>query len=200
MRVHCEALQVKTSGEFDVIDVTSDVEKAVVNSEIDDGYVLVFSRHTTFAILLNEKESGLLVDASRLLSQLVPACNGYLHDDFEIRTENMHPDEPPNAQAHLRQILAGHSSEYIPVANRALMLGTWQRIMLVEFDRPREREVLIQVCGICRRTTALNGRRKDRDADEVTGFVAVGDVSKGELLRVGVETGREARFGSDDQR
>lgn len=148
MRVHRETLQVKTSGEFDVIDVTSDVEKAVVNSEIEQGYALVFSRHTTFAILLNEKESGLLVDTSRVLRELVPECNGYLHDDFEIRTENMHPDEPPNAQAHLRQILAGHNSEYIPIADGALMLGTWQRVMLVEFDRAREREVVIQVCGV----------------------------------------------------
>lgn len=148
MRVHRERLQVKTSGEFDVIDVTSDVEKAVLNSEIEEGYALIFSRHTTFAILLNEKESGLLVDTSRILSELVPEANGYLHDDFEVRTENMHPDEPVNAHAHLRQILAGHNSEYIPIAEGALMLGAWQRVMLVEFDRAREREVLIQVCGV----------------------------------------------------
>ena len=148
MRIHRESLHVRTSREFEVIDVTADVEKAVVNAEIEEGYALVYSRHTTFAILLNEKESGLLVDTCRVLRQLVPESDGYLHDDFDIRTENMHPDEPPNAHAHLRQILAGRSSEYIPVAEGSLALGTWQRIMLVEFDRARDREVLIQVCGI----------------------------------------------------
>jgi secondary thiamine-phosphate synthase enzyme len=148
MRILRETLHVRTSGEFEVIDVTADVEKAVVNAEIEEGYALVYSRHTTFAILLNEKESGLLLDTCRILRQLVPECNGYLHDDFEFRTENMHPDEPPNAHAHIRQILAGRSSEYIPVAGGSLALGTWQRIMLVEFDGARDREVLIQVCGI----------------------------------------------------
>lgn len=148
MRIHREALHVRTSCEFDVVDVTADVEKAVVNSEIEEGYALIYSRHTTFAILLNERESGLLADTCRILRQLVPESNGYLHDDFDIRTENMHPDEPPNAHAHLRQILAGRNSEYIPVAEGSLALGTWQRIMLVEFDRARDREVLIQVCGV----------------------------------------------------
>jgi len=148
MRVHRKALHVRTSGELDVIDVTADVEKAVLSSEIEEGYALVYSRHTTFAVLLNEKESGLLVDACRVLRRLVPESDGYLHDDFDVRTENMHPDEWPNAHAHLRQILAGRNSEYVPVAGGSLTLGTWQRIMLVEFDRARDREVLIQVCGI----------------------------------------------------
>lgn len=150
MKVYREALKIKTSCEFDVIDATADVEKAVLTSEIEEGYALVYSRHTTFAILLNEKESGLLVDARRMLRGLVPEANGYLHDDFDIRTENMHPDEPKNAHAHLRQMLAGRSSEYVPVAEGRLALGTWQRIMLIEFDRPRDREVMVQVCGIGR--------------------------------------------------
>ena len=147
MRIHREALQIRTSCEFDVIDVTADVEKAVVNADIAEGYAVVYSRHTTFAVLLNEKESGLIADTCRMLRDLVPESNGYLHDDFDVRTENMHPDELPNAHAHLRQILAGRSSEYIPVAQGSLALGPWQRIMLVEFDRPRDRVVLIQVCG-----------------------------------------------------
>lgn len=150
MKFHREKLRVTTSCEFDVIDVTADVEKAVLTSEIEEGYALVYSRHTTFGVLLNERESGLLVDASRMLRALVPESDGYLHDDFDIRTENMHAEEPKNAHAHLRQILAGHSSEYIPVAEAALALGTWQRVMLVEFDRPRDREVLVQVCGVPR--------------------------------------------------
>lgn len=158
MKIHREALKVSTSGAFDVIDATADVEKAVLTSEVEEGYALVYSRHTTFAILLNEKESGLLVDAGRMLRVLVPEANGYLHDDFDIRTENLQPDEQPNAHAHLRQILAGRNSEYIPVAEGALTLGTWQRIMLVEFDRARDREVVVQVCGIGRDRSTSEGR------------------------------------------
>lgn len=148
MKVHREALRVRTAREFDVIDVTGDVEKAVVNAEIQEGYALIYSRHTTSSILLNEKESGLLVDMCRMLRKLAPDSDGYLHDDFEVRTENMHADEPPNAHAHLRQMIAGRTSEYIPVAAGSLMLGTWQRIMLVEFDCARNRDVVIQVCGV----------------------------------------------------
>lgn len=157
MKVYRNTLGISTSCEFDMIDVTADVEKAVLTSEVEEGYALVYSRHTTFAVLLNEKESGLLVDASRMLRELVPQSNGYLHDDFDIRTENMHADEPKNGHAHLRQILAGRNSEYIPVAEGALMLGTWQRIMLIEFDRPRDREVLVQVCGIPRDRSEAEG-------------------------------------------
>lgn len=166
MKLHRETLRVTTSCEFDVIDVTADVEKAVLTSEIQEGYALVYSRHTTFAVLLNEKESGLLVDASRMLCGLVPESDGYLHDDFDIRTENMHADEPKNAHAHLRQILAGHSSEYIPVTEAALALGTWQRVMLVEFDRPRDREVLVQVCGVPRDGSSTAGPAQTTPARE----------------------------------
>jgi len=148
MRIYRETLMIATAGEFDVIDVTADVEKAVLNSGIEDGYVLVYSRHTTFGILMNEKETGLLADARRVLEHLVPNGDSYGHDNFEIRTENMHENEPRNAHAHLRHMLAGRSSEYIPVAEGYLDLGTWQRIMLVEFDRARDREVILQVCGI----------------------------------------------------
>lgn len=157
MRVHREALHVRTSGEFDVIDVTADVEKAVLNSEIEEGYALIYSRHTTFAVLLNEKESGLLADTCRILGHLVPKSNGYLHDDFDLRTENLTQDEEPNAHAHIRQVLAGRTSEYIPVAEGSLTLGCWQRIMLIEFDRARDREVLIQVCGLSRRALRPEG-------------------------------------------
>ena len=75
----------KTSGEFDVVDVTGDIEKAVLNAEVEEGYARVFSRHTTFAIVMNEKESGFLVDTSRILRELVPESKGYLRDDFDIQ-------------------------------------------------------------------------------------------------------------------
>lgn len=148
MKIHREKLQIDTKCEFDVIDITGDVEKAVLNSGINEGYVLVYSMHTTCAVIVNEKETGLLADLNATLQRLVPVLETYLHDDFNIRTENMHEDETKNAHAHLRQMLGGRTSEYIPLGDASLLLGTWQRVMFVEFDRPRPREVLIQICGV----------------------------------------------------
>lgn len=148
MIVHRDRLKIATAQEFDVVDITADVEKVLISSGIEEGYALVYSPHTTCGVLVNEKESGLLNDIDSTLQRLVPNGDGYLHDDFTIRTENMNPGETKNAHAHLRQLLAGRVSEYIPVSEGQLMLGEWQRVMFVEFDRARVREVLIQVCGV----------------------------------------------------
>lgn len=148
LKILHDRLAIKTLCEFDVIDITDEVQSMVKTSGVKEGYALVYSPHTTCALVLNEKESGLLADLSGILSRLVPPAKGYLHDDFDVRTENMHPEETRNAHAHLRQLLAAKSSEYIPVSKGCLQLGRWQRIMFVEFDCARDREALIQVCGI----------------------------------------------------
>jgi secondary thiamine-phosphate synthase enzyme len=147
MRIHRERLNITTAGEFDVVDVTSDVEKALLDSGIEEGFALVYSRHTTCGVVINEKETGLLSDIHRVLCEMVPKHAAYLHDDWDVRTENMHEDETPNAHAHLWHLLAGRSSECVPVRAGVLDLGVWQRIMVVEFDRSRDREILIQISG-----------------------------------------------------
>ena len=147
--MHRDRLKIATSQEFDVIDITADVEKALISSGIEEGYALVYCPHTTCGLVVNEKESGLLNDIDATMQRLVPQRDGaYLHDDFDVRTENMNPGETKNAHAHLRQLIVGRVSEYIPVSEGMLMLGEWQRVMFVEFDRARDREVLIQVCGV----------------------------------------------------
>ncbi len=148
MIFHRDRINIATTREFDVIDITADVEKALISSGVEDGYALVYSPHTTCGLLVNEKETGLLKDIDFTMRRLVPEGEGYLHDDFTVRTENMHPDETKNAHAHLRYLMAGRVSEYIPVSEGSLMLGEWQRVMFVEFDRARDRQVLIQVCGV----------------------------------------------------
>lgn len=148
MKIHRESLQLKTSGAHEIIDITADVEKAILASGVEEGYALVYSPHTTCAVIVNEKETGLLADLRKTLVRLVPEEDSYLHDDFDVRTENMHPGETKNAHAHLQQVLAGKTSEYVPVSEASLLLGQWQRIMVVEFDRERDREILIQICGI----------------------------------------------------
>lgn len=110
---------------------------------------LVYSPHTTCAVLVNERESGFLADFRELLDGLVPEGAEYRHDDLEARTENLDddPHETPNGHAHCRHALLGSTSQTVPIIDGQLLLGRWQRVFFLELDRPRDRKVLIQVIG-----------------------------------------------------
>jgi secondary thiamine-phosphate synthase enzyme len=143
-----DRVPIATKGDFDVVDITAEVEKVLISSGVEEGYALVYSPHTTCAVIVQEKETGLLKDITRTLEALVPVLPDYVHDDFTVRTENMHPNETKNAHSHLRQLIGGRTSEFIAVGDGSLLLGEWQRIMFIELDCAKEREVLIQVCGV----------------------------------------------------
>ncbi len=128
-------------------DITDEVMEAVRQSGVDDGMVLVYSRHTTAAIKINEHEPLLIEDMEDFLARISPPDDYYRHNDFDVRTANMTPDEQPNGHAHCQHLLLS-ASETVPVVDGRLELGTWQRIFLVELDRPRPREVLIKVLGV----------------------------------------------------
>lgn len=146
MKMHRVAIQrvAHTAPEF--IDITDEVAAAVEASGIQDGTVTVFSRHTTAAVKINENEPLLLRDMARFLETSAPREAEYRHNDFVIRTANMTDDECPNGHSHCQHLLLG-ASETIPVMGGRLGLGRWQSVFLVELDRPREREVVIQVLG-----------------------------------------------------
>jgi secondary thiamine-phosphate synthase enzyme len=127
-------------------DITDEVMDAVADSGIRDGMALVYSRHTTAAIKINEHEPLLIEDMEDFLTRIASPDEYYQHNDFDVRTTNMTPDEQPNGHAHCQHLLLS-ASETIPVTGGRLDLGTWQRIFLVELDRPRPREVLIKVIG-----------------------------------------------------
>jgi secondary thiamine-phosphate synthase enzyme len=97
-------------------------------------------------VRINENEPLLLSDMEEFLKRVAPRELYYRHNDFSIRTENMTEDECPNAHAHCQHLILG-ASETIPVVEGELALGRWQRIFLVELDRPREREVCVQIIG-----------------------------------------------------
>ncbi|MBI4493759.1 MAG: YjbQ family protein [Chloroflexi bacterium] len=142
--VFLRTLRVATTQELEFVDLSDDVRELLQELAVRDGLVVVFSRHTTAAIKINEREPLLLEDLARLLRAWAPPGKGYAHDDFSIRTVNMHPDERPNGHAHCQHLLL-NSSELIPVANSELLLGEWQSIFLVELDGPRVRDVLVQI-------------------------------------------------------
>jgi len=128
------------------IDITDEVQRLVAESGVNDGTATVFCRHTTAAIRINENEPLLLTDMEEFLKRVAPRELYYRHNDFSIRTENMTEDECPNAHAHCQHLMLG-ASETIPIVDGRLTLGRWQRVFLVELDRPREREVCVQIIG-----------------------------------------------------
>jgi secondary thiamine-phosphate synthase enzyme len=133
-----------------LIDVTHDVLAIVERSGVSNGMALVFSPHTTCAIIINEFEDGFIDDFADSLAELVPAVGRYYrHDDLEIRTQGIEADTAafPNGHSHIRAGILAASSQVIPIVEGALMLGTWQRVFVCELDRARSRKVFMQVIG-----------------------------------------------------
>lgn len=145
-RLYREILEHTASTAPEFIDITQEVKDVLARSGIREGSVLVFTRHTTAAIEINEDEPLLMEDLKQFLLRIAPRDGDYKHNDFFIRTANMTEDECPNGHAHCQHLLLG-TSETIPVVDSELLLGRWQRIFLIELDRPRVRQVFIQVQG-----------------------------------------------------
>lgn len=144
-----ESIKLVTTTAPEFVDLTERVESIVARSPVTDGLTVVFSRHTTAAITLNELEPLLLEDMSEFLDRLAPRAHAYRHNDFDVRTVNMTPDESPNGHAHCLQLVLG-ASQTVPIRDGRLMLGQWQRIFLVELDRSRAREAVVQTFGMTR--------------------------------------------------
>jgi secondary thiamine-phosphate synthase enzyme len=142
-----ESIHVQSAGAPEFIDLTEAVERAVARSGVSEGLAVIFSRHTTAAITINESEPLLLEDMAAFLEHLAPRAAAYRHNDFTVRTVNMTPDESPNGHAHCLQLVLG-ASQTVPVRGGCLTLGCWQRIFLVELDHARPREVVVQTFGL----------------------------------------------------
>jgi secondary thiamine-phosphate synthase enzyme len=108
--------------------------------------VVVYTRHTTTGLLINEHEPLLLADFEALFERLAPAGPAYAHDDFSRRSVNLTPGERRNGHAHCRAALL-RTSEHVPVAGGALTLGRWQRVFLVDFDGGQTRELSLTLMG-----------------------------------------------------
>ena len=140
-------LVLETTEPIQFLDLTDQVADLVRATRLRNGIVTVFSRHTTAAVRIQEDEPLLLEDLRDFLARSAPPSGHYRHNDFRIRTVHMHDDENPNGHSHCLQMLLG-TSETVPVDDGEMLLGTWQRIFLVELDGPRaRREVLVQVVG-----------------------------------------------------
>jgi secondary thiamine-phosphate synthase enzyme len=136
MAVHTGLLRLQTAGDGAVADLTEGVRSIVERSGVDAGAAVVFAVGATVGVTTIEHEPGAVADLQALLDRLIPAEGAYEHNALNGDT---------NAHSHLRAALIG-PSETIPIVGGRLGLGTWQQVVLVDFDdRPRERIVSVQV-------------------------------------------------------
>jgi secondary thiamine-phosphate synthase enzyme len=138
MTVHTGTLELSTAGDAEIVDITDGVRRVVAASGAGEALATAFVRGSTAAITTMEYEPGGVHDLRALLDRLIPTHGDYDHNRLNHDT---------NSHAHQRASLVG-SSESVPVVSGRLALGTWQQLVLIDFDdRPRERTVFVQVVG-----------------------------------------------------
>jgi secondary thiamine-phosphate synthase enzyme len=134
--LHSGELRFSTRGDGDVIDLTEGVLEVVRSSGIEEGVVSVFVPGSTAAVTTMEYERGGIRDLRETLDRLVPSRGDYEHNRLNADT---------NSHAHIRAAIVG-PSETVPLRGGRLATGTWQQLVLVDFDdRPRERRIVVQV-------------------------------------------------------
>lgn len=144
--VYRDVVHLRTEESTQFIDLTELVEERVRRSGIGLGTVVVQSRHTTSAVVVQEDEPHLLEDLRDLLERWAPARARYHHNDRAVRPAASE-EERPNGHAHARALLLG-TSVCLTVTGGRLDLGRWQRVLLVELDGPRPRSIAVQVVGV----------------------------------------------------
>jgi secondary thiamine-phosphate synthase enzyme len=138
MKIISQEITRRTKGNCDIIDITDDVTDILLTSKIKNGSCTLFSIGSTAGITTIEYEPGLIKDLPKLLEKLIPSAAKYFHDDTW---------GDGNGHAHLRSALF-KTSFTVPIVNGELTLGTWQQIVLIDFDnRDRTRRIVVQIIG-----------------------------------------------------
>lgn len=138
MEVITREVSLETKGQNDIRDITSDVEREIGSSGFKNGAAIVFVVGATAAITTLEYEPGLMKDLPAVLEKITPYRADYEHH----KTWGDY-----NGSAHIRAALIGPSLS-VPFNDGRLMLGTWQQIVLLDFDtRPRNRRIILQIMG-----------------------------------------------------
>ncbi len=131
-------ISLQTKGECDVIDITPRVEQQIAETDIKHGTVTVFVAGSTAGVTTIEFESGVIADFQSMWERIAPKDIPYRHD---LRWGD------GNGYSHVRASLLG-ASLVVPFSNQRLILGTWQQIILVDFDnRARSRQIILQIMG-----------------------------------------------------
>ncbi len=136
--IRTQQFTLETEGGFSVVNITERVRDVVRSSGIQEGLALVFYRHTTGAVLIDEHESGVIADLEDMLEEISPVDREYTH---HLRAVDF------NGHAHVRTALLG-ASVVIPVLDRDLLLGKYQEILVLDMQTARApRHVVVTVMG-----------------------------------------------------
>lgn len=138
MAIHTDSVEITTRGFTHVLDITDPLAQCLARSELADGVLTAFVPGSTAALTTIEFEPGLLEDLPACFEKLAPKDDPYRHHN------TWHDD---NGSSHVRAALVGPSIS-VPFVQGRLTLGTWQQVVLVDFDtRPRERRIVVQILG-----------------------------------------------------
>jgi secondary thiamine-phosphate synthase enzyme len=146
MRIINHLIRLKTATTLDFIDITDKIKAKLKRAGIKRGVVNIQSLHTTMAVLVQEGEPLLIMDLKKVLEKVAPRTVKYMHDNFDIRTVNMNPNEPVNGHSHCKAAFLPTSC-YLNIVKGNLQLGKWQRIFAVELDDSRPRQIALQIIG-----------------------------------------------------
>ena len=146
MKIVNHVLSLTTNATLDFIDVTDKVKKIIKEKGIKNGIINVQSMHTTMAVIIQEAEPLLIGDLKKTLEKVAPRTMQYMHDNFEIRTVNMNPNEPVNGHSHCKAVFLT-PGVFLNIVKSKLQLGKWQRIFAVELDDSRSRQIALQIIG-----------------------------------------------------
>ena len=138
MTVISKTIRISTRGNCEMIDITAEIAREISNSTINNGTATIFISGSTAGITTIEYENGLISDFKDMWERTVPLDIRYQHDRRW---------EDGNGHSHVRASLQGPSL-VVPFASKKMTLGTWQQIVVVDFDnRPRDREIILQLLG-----------------------------------------------------
>ena len=146
MKIVNHLIKLKTVATLDFIDITDKVKAKLKKAGIKRGVINIQSLHTTMAVIVQEGEPLLITDLKKVLEKVVPRTTKYMHDNFDIRTVNMNPNEPVNGHSHCKAMFLTTSS-FLNITQGQLQLGKWQRIFAVELDNARPRQIALQIIG-----------------------------------------------------
>lgn len=136
MRSHTEYLWFQTKQRREYINITDRIEKAVEESGIQEGMVLISAMHITAGIWVNDAEPGIIADIDEMIENLAPVGKNYRH----------HRTGEDNGDAHLKSILV-HNQVILPITEGRLDLGPWQQVYYCEFDGRRRKRVVVKAIG-----------------------------------------------------
>jgi len=138
MTVSCKRIQISTGGRGETINVTAEIAREVTNSGVNSGVVTVFIPGSTAGVTTVEFEPGLVADMKDMWDRIIPEEMNYEHNKAW---------GDGNGHSHVRASLVGPSIT-IPFIHKRLTLGTWQQVVIIDFDaRPRSREIILQIMG-----------------------------------------------------